>query len=242
MTSSFNAAQLAAPPFSVFAFQPIPSPLSSPFACCLFLTFLPASERLSTFSPLLHVSPLAHPWPSVPPSLPLLPGEWQAHKCSNDSGRGVSVTAIEAVTGARAQPGSQCRFCCYSRTALATTDRQTDGAERETGREKEKWREVDGIHSRPVIHQPNNRHGPVTLPTVCQRLSTLATEGPQQMDGRDWLAEGFCSHLASWESESLTPVYYALAPRCHGSLNFFLSQWVGGDRKVEVGCTGREWA
>lgn len=120
--------------------------------------------------------------------------------------------------------------------------RQTDGAERETDREKEKWREVDGIHSPPVIHQPNNRHGPVTLPTVCQRLSTLATEGPQQMDGRDWLAKGFCSHLASWESESLTPVYYALAPRCHGSLNFFLSQWVGGDRKVEVGCTGREWA
>lgn len=131
---------LTPPPFSVFAFQPIPSPLSSPFAFCLFLTFLPASERLSTFSPLLHVSPLAHPWPSVPPSLPLLPGEWQAHKCSNDSGRGVSVTAIEAVTGARAQPGSQCRFCCYSRTALATTDRQTGQSERQAGRKRNEER------------------------------------------------------------------------------------------------------
>lgn len=90
--------------------------------------------------PLLHVSPLAHPWPSVPPSLPLLPDEWQAHKCSNDSGRGVSVTAIEAVTGARAQPGSQCRFCCYSRTALATTDRQTGQSERQAGRKRNEER------------------------------------------------------------------------------------------------------
>lgn len=31
--------------------------------------------------------------------VPSLPGEWQAHKCSNDSGGSVSLTAIAVVTG-----------------------------------------------------------------------------------------------------------------------------------------------
>lgn len=133
--------------------------------------------------------------------------------------------------------------------SLRQTGRRGRARDRQGEREMKRGRRhLPPLNSPPVIHQhasflqPNNHHGPVTLPTVCQRLSTLATEGPQQMDGRDWLAEWFYSHLTSWESESLTPGYYAFAPRCHGSLNFFLSQWVGGDRKVEVGCTGREWA
>lgn len=128
-------------------------------------------------------------------------------------------------------------------TAELLSLRQTDRRGRARDRQGEREMKRGRRHPLPSSHSPAKQSPcPVTLPTVCQRLSTLATEGPQQMDGRDWLAEGFCSHLASWESESLTPVYYALAPRCHGSLNFFLSQWVGGDRKVEVGCTGREWA
>lgn len=159
-----------------------------PISSCLFLS---ASQRLVCLRALpssLRIS-LSTPLPLRASLLSLLPGEWQAHKCSNDSGRGVSVTAIEAVTGA--EPGLGANAASPS-TAEPLWLRQTgrDGA-------TDRPREADSIHSPPIIHQhdsflqPNNHHDPVTLPTVCQRLSTLDTEGPQQMDGRDWLAQGF---------------------------------------------------
>lgn len=145
MTSSFNAAQLAAPPFSVFAFQPIPSPLSSPFACCLFLTFLPASERLSTFSPLLHVSPLAHP-----PSL-----------CSQVSDRPISAPMIVAGVLAwqlsrqwqEPEPSLGANVASAA-TAELLSLRQTDRRGRARDRQGEREMKRGRRHPLPSSHSP----------------------------------------------------------------------------------------
>lgn len=93
MTSSFNATRLGFVPTATSPFSFI-----SPFLP--FFSSLRAKLRLNPiclpFSLYICLSTLPLPSFSLVPSLP---GEWQAHKCSNDSGGSVSLTAIAVVTG-----------------------------------------------------------------------------------------------------------------------------------------------
>lgn len=75
---------------------------------------------------------------------PSFPGEWQAHKCSNDSGGGVSVTAIAAVTGARLSLGAN-----TASASLASLAMMRDG---EGGRKREKWLQSP-FHPNKTIYQ-----------------------------------------------------------------------------------------
>lgn len=96
---------------------------------------IPSSASISTVSSLLYISPLAHSSPLIPPRSPPppLPGEWQAHKCSNDSGGGVSVTAIEAVTGAGLSLGAN---TASASVAEPLSPRRQRGRERDGQRGK----------------------------------------------------------------------------------------------------------
>lgn len=177
---------------SLLAFLPIPTPPSLSFSFCLYLAFLPASPAPppSPLSPLYSTYLPKHTLPPrcLPPVLPL-PGEWQAHKCSNDSSGGVSVTAIEAVTGAGLSLGANAASAAEPLSPWQQTERK-----RETQTEREKSPPPPN-HSPTCFLSPTKQspwqYGPVTLPTACQRLSTLEADGPQQMDGRDWFVQGF---------------------------------------------------
>lgn len=172
---------------------PPPPPLSFPFSSLSLPHFPPCIPSSASIPPCLptplHIS-LSTLFPSqcLPPLsfAPSLPGEWQAHKCSNDSSGGVSVTAIAAVTGAGLSLGANTASAAEPLSPWRETKRKTE-------REKD-----DCYHP----HHPQQHHsptwflsstkqspwlyGPVTLPTAYQRHSTLDPEGPQQMDGRDW--------------------------------------------------------
>lgn len=89
------------PPLILHSYPPPPPPYSfiSPSFSTSFPPCVPSSTSIPPVCPLLYISASAHrrcPPLSLAPSLP---GEWQAHKCSNDSGGSVSLTAIAAVTG-----------------------------------------------------------------------------------------------------------------------------------------------
>lgn len=79
------------------------------------------------------------------------------------------------------------------------------GREKATDRMREIKREKDDSHLHLPTPPPNHlptcslsstkqspwQYSPVTLPSACQRLSILDTEGLQQMDSTDWFVQGF---------------------------------------------------
>lgn len=119
---------------------------------------------------------------------------------------------------------------------------------RETDRQTEKEREEDDSYHPPSFTNPLSFSNQTISMTV--RHSHFANCSPKTFNFRcrrpaadGWkrlVCEGICCNLTP-RPESSTPGYYAFAPHCHGSLNFF--DWgIGGDGEVgEVGCTGREW-
>lgn len=123
----------------ITACRPPPPPPALSFPLFLsspcFPHRIPSSASVPHVSPLFYISLLAH-FPVFCPSFPLsfapsFPGEWQAHKCSNDSGGGVSVTAIAAVTGAR--------LSLVANTASASLAPPAVRRDREGDRKREKW-------------------------------------------------------------------------------------------------------
>ena len=234
----------------LFAFLPIP-PLSFPFSFLSLPHFPPCipSSTLSSVSLLLYISPLAHSSlvnaSTPPPFAPSLPGEWQTHKCSHDSGGGVSVTAIAVVTGAGLSLGANTASASAAEplSPWRQTERKTD---RQTDRLRKRERETIAIIP-PSFTNPLPFSNQTISMTV--RHSHFANCSPKTFNFRrrrpaadGWkrlVCAGICCNLTP-RPESSTPGYYAFAPHCHGSLNFF--GWgIGGDGEVgEVGCTGRE--
>lgn len=171
MTSSFNATQLLLllSPFAFLTDTPSPSCFIFPllFSVCASLSSLHCELRLQPPSPLsstylpLHTLSLSF--------APSLPGEWQAHKCSSDSGGGVSVTAIVALTGAR--------LCLEANTA-STSAAEPLSTWWETERKPEKEQDdcyhfitpYNMIHRLGSFPSPNNHHD-YKAQSLCQLLT-----------------------------------------------------------------------
>lgn len=135
--------------FSLFPLLPPPHPELHPRPPCLPSLLHISLSTLPRFCPSFLLS-----------FAPSFPGEWQAHKCSNDSGGGVSVTAIAAVTGARLSLGAN-----TASASLASPAITRDG---EGGRKREKWLKSP-FHPNKFIYQVFLAFQTITI-TMAQSL------------------------------------------------------------------------